>query len=158
MGAGKSVAARELGKRLNRKVVSTDELVERKEGRSIAQIFQESGEAYFRRCEKDVVWEIAQKKDLIIDCGGGIFLDSDNVANLKRNGIVIYLLATPEVLFERTQGRKHRPLLNVADPHQKIKELLAIREPAYRQAHHVIDTSNKKNHQVCDEILALIES
>ncbi len=157
MGAGKTVAARVLARRLKAKAVSTDELIEKKEGRPIPEIFAKSGEPYFRGLEKDIIREVSRKKNLIIDCGGGVFVDPENAALLKKHGIVIYLSATPEVLHERTAGRKHRPLLNVDDPMARIKELLAQREPSYKQAHYTLDTSHKKNSQVCDEIIALLD-
>lgn len=152
MGAGKSVAAKELARRLKREAVSTDSTVEKKEKRPIADIFQNPGEAYFRQLEKEAVAELAAKENLIIDCGGGVFTSDENIRQLKKSGVVVCLSATPECLLERTQRTKIRPLLNVPDPLKKINELLAVREPFYRQAHHRIDTTGKTNQEVCDEI------
>lgn len=156
MGAGKSVAAKELARRLKREAVSTDRAVEKRENRSIADIFQDPGEKYFRQLEKQVVAELARKESLIIDCGGGVFTNDGNISQLKKNSIVICLSATPECLLERTRRTKIRPLLNVPDPLKKINELLAVREPFYRQAHHWLDTTGKTNQEVCDEIERLL--
>ncbi len=156
MGAGKSVAAKELARRLKREAVSTDKAVEKSEKRPIADIFQNSGEKHFRQLEKDVVAELAEKENLIIDCGGGVFTSDDNIRHLKKSGSVICLTATPECLLERTRRTKIRPLLNVPDPLKKIKELLVVREPFYRQAHHWLDTTGKTNQEVCDEIERLL--
>ena len=152
MGAGKSVAAKELARRLKREAVSTDSVVEKKEKQPITDIFEKFGEAHFRQLEKDAVVELSAKENLIIDCGGGVFINEENIRQLKKNGVVICLSATPECLLERTQRTKIRPLLNVPDPLKKIKELLVVREPFYRQAHHWIDTTGKTNQEVCDEI------
>ncbi|OGX27778.1 MAG: hypothetical protein A2787_02430 [Omnitrophica WOR_2 bacterium RIFCSPHIGHO2_01_FULL_48_9] len=158
MGAGKSVAAKELAKRLKREFFSTDALLEKKEGRPIAEIFQASGEAYFRKIESAVVKELAAREGIIVDCGGGVFLNPENSAHLKKTGTVFYLFATSEVLHERTKAHGHRPLLKVADPLAKIKELLKSREPFYKQADHQIDTSGKTNAQVCAEILEILKN
>jgi len=156
MGAGKSVAAQELKKRLNRKVVSTDAAIEAQEGRPITDIFRDSGEEYFRRLERDCVVKLSEQSNLIMDCGGGIFLDPQNILQLKKSGIVFYLSASPETIEARTKGTKHRPLLNTADSKSVIVELLAKRKPYYEQADYVIDTDHKTNEQVCDEIEDII--
>lgn len=157
MGAGKSVAANELAKRLQRDVFSTDALIEKREGRTIAEIFEHSGEAYFRKVENTVVRDIVPRKGIIIDCGGGVFLNPENSKSLKKTSIVFYLSATPKILYERTKAHSHRPLLKAHDPLKKIKELLKIREPFYQQADHIIHTSGKTNTQVCDEIMEFLK-
>ncbi len=156
MGAGKSVTAKELAKRLKRKVISTDEVIERREGRRITDIFKTYGEKYFRQKEHDAVVELTENQGLIIDCGGGAFLNDENRALLKKTGITIYLSASPQVLHERTHHRTHRPLLNVENPLVKIEELLQARKSFYEQADHTIVTDTKTNAEVCDEIVKLL--
>ena len=157
MGAGKSVAAKRLSGLLKKELISTDQYIEKKEGRPIAQIFAEEGEARFRAMERAAVKEIGQKRNIIIDCGGGIVLNPDNIRDLKKNSIIIYLSASPEMVLKRIKDHKHRPLINVPDPLGKIKELLAQRLPLYEQADLTIDTDNKTNAAVCDEILDLLK-
>jgi shikimate kinase len=157
MGAGKSAVGRELAARLKRELVDLDGLITQKEGRPITRIFSESGEPYFRRLEKSLVKEVSQRKNLIIACGGGVVLDKDNVDNLKHNGTIIYLKATPEVIFERTKGKGHRPLLNVDSPQKKIAELLKSREPFYCLADFTVDTCEKNIAQVSEEILSIVK-
>ena len=152
MGAGKTVAANELAKRLKRMVFSTDLLIEQKEGKSIAEIFKVNGEDYFRRQEEAVVADLSKKDNLIIDCGGGVFLNPKNRKSLKKNGLTFYLAASPEVVHQRTRNSRQRPLLNTSDPKKVIKDLLAKREQFYKQADHTIDTDGKTNEQVCNEI------
>lgn len=156
MGAGKSVIGKKLEATCKKGLVSTDDLIEKREGRPITAIFKDSGEPYFRKVEDEVTREVSQQTNVIVDCGGGIVLNKDNVANLKQNGVVFYLSATPEQLFERIKGETHRPLLHVDNPLEKIRELLKCREPFYRQADHTIDTSDKTVDDIAKEIIRLM--
>jgi shikimate kinase len=157
MGTGKSVLARWLGQKLNRQVVSTDQLIEERQGQAIPQIFESLGEPHFRQLEKEVVEEISSQKNIIVDCGGGVVLNLPNIQNLKKNGCVVYLSASPQWILKRTQGRKHRPLLNVDDPLKAIQELLDQRKPLYEKfADWTIDTDGKTNEQVGMEVLKKI--
>ena len=153
MGAGKTRTARQLAKILHKKCVSTDAEIEQREGRSIADIFRDSGEEYFRKLEKETVRQIALEDDLIVDCGGGIVLDPDNILQLKKKGIVFYLYASPDVIHRRTRRHTHRPLLNVPDPLAKIKTLLEERQAHYEQADHTIDTDRQSVEQTVEEVL-----
>lgn len=155
MACGKTSVSRELAERLDRKRVSTDELVEEREGRTIADIFALSGEPYFRQVEKEVVAACAAKEALIIDCGGGVAVNEENFNALKRNGITFYLYADPQSIYRRTQGKKDRPLLNVPDPLLKIKQLLAQRDPHYRKADFVVDSNEDNIGKVVNDILAI---
>ena len=156
MGVGKSVVANKLASDLKRKLVSTDDLIEKKSGKTIADIFRESGESTFRQLEQAVVEELSSQNNLIIDCGGGVVLDQKNIDALKKSGIVIYLYASPEVVVKRAMKETHRPLLKVADPKARILELLKEREPKYRLADHTIDTSQHIVDQTVKEIIELL--
>ena len=158
MASGKTVSSRELAKRLGRERVSTDELIEARERRSVAEIFAQSGEPYFRQVERDVVKECAARSGLVVDCGGGVAVNAENFNALKATGISFYLDASPEAVYRRTKGRTDRPLLNVPDPLAKIKELLAVRDPHYRQADHVIDSNDDDIGKVVDEILRILNT
>ena len=105
MGAGKTTIAQALSHKMQRQVISTDALIIEKEGREINDIFQKDGEAYFRKVEKDVVKEISGYGGVIVDCGGGIVLDSENISRLKQNGIIFYLSATPETIYKRVKNQ-----------------------------------------------------
>jgi len=156
MGTGKTVVAKGLAKHLKREYLSLDELIEKREKRRITEIFAESGENYFRNIESQVVKEISDKENLIIDAGGGVVIREENVSNLKKNGILFCLKATPEVILERTKKISNRPLLNVINPKEKIEELLKIREPFYKRADYFIDTSNLSISEVVNKILKII--
>ena len=156
IGAGKTGVSLYLAEVLKRRRVSTDELIEAKEKRSIVQIFQDSGEAYFRRMEKEIVEELALAENLIIDCGGGIILQQENLDRLKKNGMLVYLSASPQMVYERVKNNSQRPLLNVADPQMNIRELLQARKFYYEQADHTIDTNHKTVEQTAKEVLLIV--
>lgn len=156
MGSGKSMVAKRLAKILKRDAVSLDDLIEAKEGRPIKRIFVESGEAYFRDREKEAVQEVAGKESLVIDCGGGVVLNPQNMTRLKANGIVICLSATPETIYERIKNKDSRPLLNVKSPKSRINELLKERKLLYVQADFTVATDNKTVDQTCKEIITYL--
>jgi len=157
MGTGKTTIATKLAVRLKMKYISTDNLIEKREKRTINEIFTDSGEEYFRGVESDVVREVSGMADSVIDAGGGVVLSEENMANLKSCGMVISLTADADTVVERTKKYKHRPLLNVEDPRRKIRDLMAKREPFYAKAEHVIDTGKLTVRQVVDRIAGLIE-
>lgn len=137
-------------------MVSTDELIEEREGIKISEIFQKSGEATFRQIEKQIVSEVSKQGHIIIDCGGGVVLDAENLANLKSGGAVFYLSATPGEILRRIKNERHRPLLETGDPEKRIEELFSRRKSFYEQADHIIDTNERSEEDICQEILGLI--
>ena len=157
MGSGKTLVSKHLAERTGRKVLETDEMIVELEGKPVTEIFSESGEIHFRKVEKQVVLELSKRDNIIIDCGGGVVLDKENIAALREKGVVIYLSASPKEIYRRIKDQKHRPLLNVEDPAGRILELFKKREPYYAQADCVVDTDGKSVAQVCDEVLDLME-
>ncbi len=141
MGCGKTTVGRQLAKRLGRSFADTDHEIEARTGVRIPTIFEIEGEAGFRRRETQVIAELATEHDLVLATGGGAILDPANRAALAASGVVVYLNAPPNLLFERTRHDRNRPLLRVADPLAKISELFVVRDPLYREvAHVVVDT------------------
>ncbi|MDD5255003.1 MAG: shikimate kinase, partial [Candidatus Omnitrophica bacterium] len=120
MGTGKTTIGRLVAGRTGRGFADLDELIELKEKRLIRDIFAEKGEAYFRRVEKQALREVAREDDFIVACGGGIVIDPDNIAMMKRTGAMVCLTASPGAILRRTQGQSNRPLLNVKDPKAQI--------------------------------------
>lgn len=157
MGTGKTQAGKLLANKRGMKYISTDEVIEDKERRSINEIFKKSGEPYFRRIEKEVVKKVAQLNNFIIDAGGGVVLDEENIRNLKKNGKIVCLAASPEIILERTKRYHHRPLLNVEDPKAKVEELLQVRAPYYARADYTFDTTNLTVEQVVEQIEKTID-
>ena len=158
MGTGKTTMATKLALRLGMRYVSTDDMVEQKEKRTINEIFTNSGEDYFRGVESAVVREVSAMENLVIDCGGGVVLRDENMDNLKSGGIMVALTAKPEVIMERTKKYKHRPLLNVEDPKRKIMDLLNKRAPFYAKADYIIDTGELTIKQAIEKIVGIVEA
>ena|SRR3989338_4063428 len=155
MGTGKSVVGKLLAEKLCREFLELDEIIEKREGVSIKDIFEKKGERYFRRLEKSVVKDASDKKDAIISAGGGAIVDEENFKNLKKSGVIICLEASPGIILRRTRGLATRPLLNVSNPKAKIEELLKKREPYYKKADFRINTDNLTVKQVVEKIIEL---
>ena len=153
MGTGKSSVGRLLADELQFSFVDTDHLIEGRVGLSISAIFANQGEAVFRRLEADVVQEFTTERDLVISTGGGLVINPDNMASLKTHALVVCLWAAPETIFERIRTQTHRPLLQTEDPLGKIREMLAVRAPFYRQADVLIHTEMRPPRDVVQQVL-----
>lgn len=146
MGTGKSSVGRALAKRLGRKFIELDCLIEQNAGQSIPEIFQHHGEIGFRELEIQTVKVIAREENVVIACGGGVVLNKINVDRLRERGVIIYLTASPATILKRTsRDRLARPLLNVEDPIMRIKELLKFRKPLYESAADVTINTTRLN-------------
>ncbi|MBM3254997.1 MAG: shikimate kinase [Candidatus Omnitrophica bacterium] len=156
MGTGKTCVGKEVARRKKRGFVDLDELIELKEKRLISDIFAKEGEPYFRKLEKKVLREVCRENNFVVACGGGIVLDKDNIAIMKRTGIIICLSASPKAILERTSGEGKRPLLNVADPGEQVELLLKLRAPYYSLADKNIDTSKLSVKEVASKVLKLV--
>ncbi|MCX5714476.1 MAG: shikimate kinase [Candidatus Omnitrophica bacterium] len=155
MGTGKTMVGRELAKKKKWQFVDLDELIELREKRLVKDIFAKEGEAHFRRIEKQALKEIAKEKKFVVSCGGGIVLDKGNIDIMKETGRIICLKASADVILKRTSGSAQRPLLNVAQPKEKIEFLLKLRAPYYALADTCIDTSRISVSQVVEKIIKL---
>ncbi len=153
MGAGKTTVGKALAEKTGMPVIDTDNKIEEDSGMEISDIFEKYGEPYFRELEKKAVSRVSMLKNHIIVTGGGVVLNKENIKNLRRNGIIIYLHATPEIIYDRIKHTTHRPLLRCPDPLSKIKELLSSRAPFYEDNDLTIDTSNLTIDEVVKEIL-----
>jgi len=158
MGVGKTAVGEALAKKLNRKFVELDLLIEWKAGRSIPEIFQQDGEVAFRELEIEVTKEIAKEKYLVIACGGGIVLNKINIDRLKKEGIIVYLTASPRAILKRVSEEGQRPLLEVDNPTLTIRELLKFRKPFYERATDIkIDTSKLDIDSVVEQIISKVK-
>ena len=158
MGTGKSSVGKALAKKMGRLLVDVDQHIEEKERRRIADIFENDGEAAFRKIEKKTILEVAKGSSQVITTGGGAVLDPENIAALKANGLVISLEASPETIFQRVKDSRHRPLLRSNDVPGEIRKLLEARRPFYAKADLSFVTDGKTALQVADEIAAKLES
>lgn len=155
MGSGKSTMGIRLSYRMRRSVIDTDKLIERKQGKTIREIFAEEGEEYFRQLETEMLREQIDKLQYhIISVGGGTPVREENQKLLQELGTVFYLKASPESIYERVKSDTNRPLLQCENPMERIRNLMAQREDCYEKcADYVVDTDKMS----VDEILEFIE-
>ncbi|MCX5706310.1 MAG: shikimate kinase [Candidatus Omnitrophica bacterium] len=156
MGTGKTAVGGELAKKKKWQFVDLDDLIELREKKTIASIFAKEGEPYFRRLESKVLKDVANEKNFVVACGGGIVTNKDNIKIMKASGMVICLAAKPEIILKRTARFTHRPLLNVANPKERIELLLKLRAPYYAQADKSIDTSKFSIKEVVAKISRIV--
>ena len=140
MATGKTVIGRKLAGLLKREFVDTDAAIEKLTGKSVSQIFAAEGEARFRLEEEHLVQKLSSRDNLVIATGGGLVLNPENLRLLKKNGVLIALTASPEVIHARVKRNKNRPLLAEGDLLSRIKELMQQRKHAYAAAEITIDT------------------
>ena len=156
MGTGKTAVSKKVAEVFGKKYLSIDDEIEKSIGRSIKDIFSTDGEPYFRRLEKQMVEIASQKEDLIVDTGGGVVLDEENMNLLKKSGMVICLWSDVDAICERTYSCGHRPLLNVENPKKKIQELLEYRKPFYEKAEYHIDTSKISINEIVQKVKEIV--
>ena len=142
MGSGKSMIAKALAKALKLKLYSTDALIEKKAKLKIRAIVAKKGWDYFRKIEHAVVKNVASKHGVVIDCGGGIVVNPENLKLLRKHGKIIFLKASLAVIYKRIKNDFNRPLVSESsDPYQTMKMLYKQRLPLYNQADLKINTS-----------------
>jgi shikimate kinase len=140
-GSGKSTVGRQLARRLSLPFFDSDHVIEQRLGCSIRAFFEQEGEERFRDVEQSVLDELTQGDPCVLSTGGGSVLRPANRTHLHERGRVVYLRSTPEEVFRRLRHDRNRPLLQVADPLQRLRELYEVRDPLYREtAHYVIET------------------
>ncbi len=152
MGTGKTSVGRQVADHLGFEFLDTDEFIQSRTGRTIADIFTKDGEPAFRALEKQVVQELSSREKTVIATGGGLPTNAENLAALKLFALVVCLWASPEKIWERVRNQSHRPLLHDADPQKKIRELLAVREPFYKQADVLINTDLRSVREAAQQI------
>jgi len=156
MGTGKTTICRLLAERLQRRFVDIDDLIEKRAGKPIAQIFKEEREARFRELEVKVIRDAAKMEGGIISCGGGAVINRINAERLKKNAVVVLLVASPETILERALNGK-RPLLNGDNRVERIELLLEERDRFYREvADYQIDTTGLDENATVEKILAWV--
>ena len=154
MGAGKSTVARTLGEWFDMEIVEMDELISDRQRMSIPEIFEKHGEEYFRNLETNLLIELQKTSRTIISCGGGAAMRSQNVSEMKKNGYVVLLTATPKTILERVKENDDRPLLKNHKNVEYIAELMEKRREKYETAADLIVQTDEKNVQeICKEMI-----
>lgn len=154
MGAGKTTVSRELSKITDRKELDMDAYIVEREGMSIAHMFEEYGEEYFRKKETECLIEIMKNENLIVSCGGGVVVKDENVEHMKKDGFIVLLTATPETILERVKNSADRPILNGNMNIEFITNLMNKRKERYLSvADVIVETDGKKVLDICKEIM-----
>jgi shikimate kinase len=138
MGAGKTSVARALGRRIGWRVEDIDERIESRERRTVASIFAQNGESYFRAAERSILQELLPERNVIVATGGGTFVDPDNRIAMLADGAVAWLDVPLTRILDRVPPDGRRPL---AGDREQMEQLFARRQVAYGQAHVRIDAS-----------------
>ena len=159
-GSGKTTVGRQLARRLQAPFIDMDQLLEERLGSSIRQYFEQCGEESFRNHEEQLLAELtAQDGPMVLSTGGGVVLRPENRAALRQGfSHVMYLRASPDEIYNRVRHSQTRPLLQVADPQARLRELYRTRDPLYREAaHYVIDTGRPTVNTLVNMIVMQLE-
>ena len=158
MGAGKSTIGRQLARSLNLIFVDSDREIETRTGVDIPLIFELEGESGFRKRERQMIEELTRQAGIVLATGGGAILDPRNRQNLASRGQVIYLHTSVEQQLQRTAHDRNRPLLQTENPELKLRVLMEIRDPLYREiADCVVETDGCKVRDVVQQIVRKME-
>ena len=156
-GTGKSVVGKLLAKKLNREIISMDAEIVKKAGMSIPEFVDQNGWPKFRDMETEVARELAERDNIIVDCGGGIIERRENIPAMRTNGVIFWLQASVDVIVSRITGCTERPALTEGKTFtEEVAEVLDRRTPLYSEAaQHTINTDGMTPEQVADSILVI---
>lgn len=153
MGSGKSTISDYLTAHYGMEKIEMDQRIAQNEGMSISEIFETHGEEYFRNLETELLRGLQDKKNVVVSCGGGTPMRECNVTQMKKNGKVVLLTASPETIYERVKDSNDRPLLEGRKNTAFISELMEQRRPRYEAAADlIIQTDGKTCAAICEEL------
>ncbi len=154
MGTGKSTVSRYLSTRFSMESVEMDAVIAKRKGMRISDIFAKFGEEYFRNLETNLLIEMQSKSNTVVSCGGGVSMRETNVKEMKKNGRVVLLTATPNTIYERVKDSHDRPLLEGHKNIPYIAQLMEARREKYEAAADiVIATDGRSESQICEELV-----
>lgn len=153
MGTGKSTVGRLLARQLGAQFLDSDHEIERVQGKAVARIFAEDGEAKFRALEREFIEHGHPGNGVIVACGGGLVVPPGMLELLHRRGVVICLHAPIETVLQRTMHTTHRPLLQVDDREARLRELYAQREAIYRRTGTMVLTDRRPMREIAAHVL-----
>ncbi len=166
MGSGKSTIGPKLAKKLGYNFIDMDGVIEKVEGRSIREIFRVNGEEYFRRLESETLMNLSKNETrAVVALGGGALTDESNRLTVRKDGTLVYLKVSPEVILRRVGRSRARPMLLDSEGnmlvearlHERIESLLKSRETYYLEADIVVDTSKSTVSESVAEIVAKLK-
>lgn len=158
MGAGKSSIGRRLAEQLSLPFVDADAEIESAAGKTITEIFEEHGEAYFREGERRVIGRLLGRGRQILSTGGGAFMSKEIREMIAAKGISIWLKADLDILMQRVRKRSTRPLLKTADPEAVMRQLMEVRYPVYAAADITVQSREVPHEVIIGEILRSLAS
>lgn len=141
MGAGKTAVGTHLARLLGVPFLDSDEEIVRAANRSIAEIFERDGEAFFREKEAQVIGRLLGEAPCVLSTGGGAYLSEHNRRQISARGVAVWLRADIELLWSRVRHKTTRPLLRTANPRETLRVLYEARTPAYALADLIVDAA-----------------
>lgn len=156
MGTGKTTIGKIIADRLNLCFFEIDEEIEKQEKQTINEIFSTKGEQYFRKLETEALKKISEKENFVVSCGGGLICNKNNLKILKETGKIFNLSASSATIYERIKNERNRPLLNVANPLEKIEQLMKKRTPYYKESDYEINTESMLPKEVANKIIEIL--
>ena len=158
MGVGKSTVGKKLAKKLGLKFVDVDQLIEKKEKVRIKDIFENKGENYFRKVEKQITLDVLKNKNLLIALGGGAFLNSSIRKEIKNSCISFWLDLNLKILSTRLKNVRKRPLLDKDDLEGSINRIYSERKKIYSESDYRIKIKSTKANEAIEKIIKLYEN
>ena len=157
MGSGKSAVAAHLMREYGIPRVEMDREIEAESGMTIPEIFEKEGEEAFRKKETDLLRKIAERKEVVVSCGGGVPMRAENVELMRASGKIVLLTAEPETILERVKRSENRPVLKGRKTVEGIRELMEKRRGAYEAAADVvIETDRCSVAEAAEKVKALM--
>jgi shikimate kinase len=158
MGAGKTSVGRRLAEKLKLPFIDADHEIEAAAGKSIAEIFADHGEDYFREGERRVITRILDHGPQVLATGGGAFMNEETRGYIRAKGLSVWLKAELGVLLNRVSKRNNRPLLNQGDPETIMRDLMHQRYPVYATADVTVETSDAHHATTVNEVIRALAS
>jgi shikimate kinase len=153
MGTGKSTVGRAVAHRIGFTAIDSDHEIERLTARTIPELFATEGEAAFRARERAFIESGHPTQRTLVACGGGLVVQPGAIELLKERGVLICLHASIETILERTSRNRHRPLLNVENPEERVRTLYAEREAIYRRTGTLVLTDSRPLNDIVAHVI-----
>ena len=153
MGAGKTTVGRRLSERLGLPFIDADQEIEQAAGKSIAEIFADHGEPYFRDGERKVIARLLEGEPKVLATGGGAYMNPETRNNIRKRGVAVWLRADLALLMKRVKKRNDRPLLKGGDPEAVMKALIDQRYPIYAEADITVDSRDSTHSVMVNDVI-----
>lgn len=153
MGAGKTSVGRRLAEKMDLPFVDADHEIEVAAGKTIAEIFSDDGEDYFREGERRVIARLLENGCQVLATGGGAYMNQETRDSIKLHAVSIWLKADLDILLKRVTKRSDRPLLRNEDPADVLKRLIEVRYPVYAQADVTVESRDVQHGQMVNDVI-----